>query len=307
MSFFFCNFARKIESRLMTTTIIAIILTIIVLIFGFWLIQYSQFRNEEKKRQWELKRESQKSISPIRLRAYERLALVLERTQPEHLLMDLDVSQFTVPQLQQRLLQTIRLEFDHNMSQQIYVSEQVWDKIVAARGQMLAFVSAMAMQLPPESTSLDYAKTLLTAYNTNGETANETALHALKEEAAKYGLTLHPKKTRIVKLTKGFTFLKIRYHVSRGKTIKTLVRSGIVRMRRKMKKFIRMIGKTRLKPDDVYASVQSWAAHARAAQSYHAVKNMIQLYDELFDGYRLTRHYWRTHKDIKRKRKVLRL
>ena len=78
-----------------------------------------------------------------------------------------------------------RLEFDHNMSQQIYVSEQVWDKIVAARGQMLAFVSAMAMQLPPESTSLDYAKTLLTAYNTNGETANETALHALKEEAAK--------------------------------------------------------------------------------------------------------------------------
>lgn len=129
----------------------------------------------------------------------------------------------------------------------------------------------------------------------------------LREEAAKYGLTLHPKKTRIVKLTKGFTFLKIRYHVSRGKTIKTLVRSGIVRMRRKMKKFIRMIGKTRLKPDDVYASVQSWAAHARAAQSYHAVKNMIQLYDELFDGYRLTRHYWRTHKDIKRKRKVLRL
>jgi hypothetical protein len=86
---------------------------------------------------------------------------------------------------QQRLLQTIRLEFDHNMSQQIYVSEQVWDKIVAARGQMLAFVSAMAMQLPPESTSLDYAKTLLTAYNTNGETANEAALHALKEEAAK--------------------------------------------------------------------------------------------------------------------------
>jgi hypothetical protein len=167
------------------TEILKYCIPALIVLLATWIVMYKLFQNEQQKREWELKKAAQKEISPIRLRAYERLALVLERTQPEHLLMDLDVSQFTVPQLQQRLLQTIRLEFDHNMSQQIYVSEQVWDKIVAARGQMLAFVSAMAMQLPPESTSLDYAKTLLTAYNTNGETANETALHALKEEAAK--------------------------------------------------------------------------------------------------------------------------
>lgn len=157
----------------------------LIVLLATWIVMYKLFNNEQQKREWELKRAAQKEISPIRLRAYERLALMLERTQPEHLLMDLDVSQFTVPQLQQRLLQTIRLEFDHNVSQQIYVSEHVWELIVAARGQMLAFVSAMAAQLPPDSTSLDYAKFLLTAYNTNGETANEVALHALKEEAAK--------------------------------------------------------------------------------------------------------------------------
>ena len=78
-------------------------------------------------------------------------------------------------------------------------------------------------------------------------------------------------------------------------------------MRRKMKKFSGMIGKTRLKADDVYASVQSWTAHAKVAQSYYVVKNMMRLYNVLFDGYRMTRHYWRTHKDLKRKRKVLRL
>ena len=167
------------------TEILKYCIPALIVLLATWIVMYKLFQNEQQKREWELKKAAQKGSSPIRLRAYERLALVLERTQPEHLLMDLDVSQFTVPQLQQRLLQTIRLEFDHNMSQQIYVSEQVWDKIVAARGQMLAFVSAMAMQLPPESTSLDYAKTLLTAYNTNGETANEAALHALKEEAAK--------------------------------------------------------------------------------------------------------------------------
>ena len=167
------------------TEILKYCIPALIVLLATWIVMYKLFQNEQQKRDWELKKAAQKEISPIRLRAYERLALVLERTQPEHLLMDLDVSQFTVPQLQQRLLQTIRLEFDHNISQQIYVSEQVWDKIVAARGQMLAFVSAMAMQLPPDSTSLDYAKTLLTAYSTNGETANETALHALKEEAAR--------------------------------------------------------------------------------------------------------------------------
>ena len=106
----------------MTSTITAIILTIVVLIFGFWLIQHSQFRNEEKKRQWELKRESQKSISPIRLRAYERLTLLLERTKPEHMVMEMQknnpeaMTTWTIGQMQQYLLQTLRAEFDHNQS-----------------------------------------------------------------------------------------------------------------------------------------------------------------------------------------------
>ena len=157
----------------------------LIVLLATWIVMHKLFNNEQQKREWELKRASQKEISPIRLRAYERLALMLERTQPEHMLMELDVATMTVQQVQQRLLQTIRLEFDHNMSQQIYVSESVWEQIMAARGQMMAFVTAMAVQLPPESTSLDYAKVLLTAYSTNGETANEKALRALKEEAAK--------------------------------------------------------------------------------------------------------------------------
>lgn len=129
----------------------------------------------------------------------------------------------------------------------------------------------------------------------------------LKEEAAKCGLTLHPKKTQIVKLTKGFTFLKIRYRISHEKTIKTLDRSGIVRMRRKMKKFTKMVGKTKLTADDVYASVQSWVAHAKVAMAYHTVKNMMELYDRLYGGYRMTRTYWRKHRGIKRKKRVLRI
>ena len=152
------------------------------------------FKSEEEKRLWELKRAAQKEISPTRLRAYERLALLLERTQPEALVMALSerleqagtsIANLSVQQMQQDLLRTVRMEFDHNMSQQIYVSDEVWAKIIGARDQIGAFISTMALQLPPESNSMDYAKTLMTAYRNNGETPHQIALDALKEEARK--------------------------------------------------------------------------------------------------------------------------
>lgn len=172
-----------------TTYILLIVLVVVIMIFGFWLIQYSQFRNEEKKRMWELKRESQKTISPIRLRAYERLTLLLERTKPEHMIMELRQNQpdafttWTVMQMQQYLLQTIRAEFDHNQSQQVYVSEEVWDLIINARDQLGAFVIAMAAQLPKNANAQVYATTLLTAFNSNGLTPSDKALEELKNEA----------------------------------------------------------------------------------------------------------------------------
>ena len=85
--------------------------------------------------------------------------------------------------MQQHLVRTIRLEHEHNMSQQVYVSEEVWAMIQNAKEQTLAFVNTVAQQLPAESTALDYAKTLITAYATNGDTPNELALQALKKEA----------------------------------------------------------------------------------------------------------------------------
>ena len=170
-------------------TALLIILIIATMIFGFWLIQYSNFRNEERKRQFELKRESQKTISPIRLRAYERLTLLLERTKPEHILMELQqrepnaLATWTISQLQQYMLQTIRAEFDHNQSQQVYVSEEVWDLIINARDQMATFVIAIAGQLPPNATTQNYVTALLTAYTSNGTTPTEKALEELKNEA----------------------------------------------------------------------------------------------------------------------------
>ncbi len=156
----------------------------LIVLLCTWLVMYKFYKNENDKRNFELKRASQKEISPIRLRAYERLTLVLERTQPEHLLLNVDISGMTVLQIQQLLLRTIRMEFDHNLSQQIYVSPELWDKIILARDEVASFISTMAMKLPEGSTPMDYAQLLITAYRNNGVTPHQEALAALKEEVA---------------------------------------------------------------------------------------------------------------------------
>ena len=148
-----------------------------------WLVMHKFYRSEAEKRLWELKRLSQKEISPLRMRAYERLALLLERTTPEHMLVELNLGEMTILQVQQHIMHTMRMEYDYNISQQIYVGEQVWNAIIESRDQMVAFINTMAQQMPPESNALDYAKVLITAYASNGETANQQAMQLLRAEA----------------------------------------------------------------------------------------------------------------------------
>lgn len=117
-------------------------------------------------------------------------------------------------------------------------------------------------------------------------------LNKMKEICDALGLTFNAKKTRIVKVSRGFVFMKVRYRVtSTGRIIRTLTRAGIVRMRRKLKKFKKMVNDGRLTLDDVYNSMQSWLAHAKIALAYHTKKSMLKLYNQLFNGYRITKKW----------------
>lgn len=165
------------------TDILAYTLPSLIVLGCVYVVMMKFYRNESEKRLWELKLQSQKEITSTRLRAYERLALLLERTQPERMLVDLTISEMSVLDVQRSLLMKIRQEFDHNMSQQIYVSDELWEKMMVVREQSMAFVNAMATQLPTEATALDYAKVLMTAYDQNGVTPHEVALETLKKEA----------------------------------------------------------------------------------------------------------------------------
>ena len=154
----------------------------LVVLLSVWIVMRYLLRGEEERRLWEIKKNTEKEVTPIRLRAYERLALLLERTEPEQLLSDLNLTQMTKAELEQRLLLNVRREWEHNMSQQIYVGDDVWAKVMKARDEIASFIHTMALQMPTESTTLDYAKVLMSAYRLNGTTPHQIAMEALKDE-----------------------------------------------------------------------------------------------------------------------------
>ena len=155
----------------------------LIVLLATWLVLFKMLRDERDKREFELRKASHKEALPIRLRGYERLAILLERTTPEHMLRDMDIANLTVQQLQILLMKTVRLEFDHNLSQQVYVSDAVWEAVILVEEEMISFIAAGAKNFAPDSPALPYAQQLITVYGTNGQTPNQLAQIKLREEA----------------------------------------------------------------------------------------------------------------------------
>ena len=89
--------------------------------------------NEEKRRLFLLQKENQKLSLPLRLQAYERMTLFLERITPQQLLVRIPPRNLSKKEYEMLLVNSIDEEFEHNLSQQIYVSEKLWNVIRAAK------------------------------------------------------------------------------------------------------------------------------------------------------------------------------
>jgi hypothetical protein len=138
--------------------------------------------SEEKKREKDIKMAGYKIITPIRLQAYERLVLFLERISPESLIMRLHQTGLTPAQLQSILLQNVREEFEHNLSQQVYVSSQAWELIRTAREDIIKLVNTAAAKLNEKATATDFCQKIFELSLSENKLITKTALEFLKNE-----------------------------------------------------------------------------------------------------------------------------
>ena len=154
---------------------------IIVLIAAVLIIK-QMVKNDQNRRNYEMISKNQQIITPIRLQAYERLTLLLERLSPESLIMRVSKPKMTAKQLQSELLSIIRSEFDHNVSQQIYVTPQVWEIIKNSRAKIIQLINGAASRVKPDSPALGLSKLILESLMAQEKSPTSLALDALKNE-----------------------------------------------------------------------------------------------------------------------------
>lgn len=142
--------------------------------------------NEQKKRQIESRTNNQKLITPIRLQAFERLSMFLERINPESLLLRVQEPSMTVENLQSALLLTVRAEYEHNISQQIYVSGKTWAAVKGAKDNTIRLINQTAGGLQPQAPSAELAKRILQTVMSIDKSPSQIGLELLKLEAGHF-------------------------------------------------------------------------------------------------------------------------
>ncbi|TAL58972.1 MAG: hypothetical protein EPN88_17840 [Bacteroidetes bacterium] len=126
-----------------------------------WVLLRNMIRNDQDKRRQELILQNSRTVTPIKLQAYERIVLYLERISLESLLVRVSSSEMTASQLHSTLLNAIRSEFEHNLSQQIYMSQQAWEVVRNARSNMIKIINSEAEKMPANSSGMTLSKQLL--------------------------------------------------------------------------------------------------------------------------------------------------
>jgi hypothetical protein len=147
-----------------------------------WLLIRKFLENDRKIKKMDLMFRNEQYILPIRMQAYERLVLFLERISPESLLMRVNHKGMNSQQLHSELLATIRAEFEHNLAQQIYISRDGWEIVKNARSGLINIINTAAKSIEPESPSIKLSQTILEAIIDNENSPTSIAIDFLKKE-----------------------------------------------------------------------------------------------------------------------------
>jgi HPt (histidine-containing phosphotransfer) domain-containing protein len=156
--------------------------SLVVLATAYLLIE-KFLENERHHRNMTFRRESQGLTTPVRLQAYERLTILLERITPGNLISRVHKSGMSAKLLQAELLKAIRTEYEHNLSQQVYVSPGAWELIKNAKEETIKLINTAAINVSDEASGVDLGKLILEVSMNIEKMPTQVALDYVKQEA----------------------------------------------------------------------------------------------------------------------------
>ena len=167
--------------------VLAILATLALTGLIFYLLVKRYFDNQQKQRLLQMKlderRETLRTVTPIRLQAYERMALFLERISPNSLVLRCYQPGMDLKLLQGVMTKNIRDEWEHNLSQQVYLSPELWASIREAKDEMINLVNSSAVSLTDTADPTRLAATIFAsaADRSPVDSALDTMHNELKE------------------------------------------------------------------------------------------------------------------------------
>lgn len=167
------------------TDILKITIPALIVMFTAWILIRNLIKNDQDKRKQELILQNSRTVVPIKLQAYERIVLFLERISLESLLVRVSTPGMTAGQLHSALLTTIRSEFEHNLSQQIYMSPQAWEVVRNARSGTIKIINGEFEKLAEGANGMAFSKILLESIMELEKEPTRAAIDFIKGEVGR--------------------------------------------------------------------------------------------------------------------------
>lgn len=158
----------------------------LAVLYGMFLVVKTFTEKELSKTQVDIKRKSSEYVLPNRLQAYERVCLLLERISVGNIVMRVNNPEFNVAMLHSQLLTEIRSEFNHNLSQQIYMSDDAWTLVKKAVEETTALINQSYGDIAnKELKGFELAKAIFNRQAATTSDPIEEALLFIKREIRK--------------------------------------------------------------------------------------------------------------------------
>lgn len=160
-----------------------LLIPVLILTAAVWVFVRYYIKTEKEKLIVKIGLKNKEIITPVRLQAYERLVLLLERMESSQVILRNVALGQTAAQLQQSLINNIKAEFDHNLSQQLYISSEAWMMIKKAHETIITSINEAASQINAEASASDLAQLIFQNEASIEQPEIQKAMEYLKNEA----------------------------------------------------------------------------------------------------------------------------
>ena len=166
----------------MVYDLLKITLPALIVLYVAYLLVRSFLQKQLDEIAFNVRQKNQEVVVPIRLQAYERVILLLERITPSNLLSRLGNAEYSAEEFQQILIHEIRNEVNHNLSQQLYMSDSAWTYVTSAVEQTISLINSSANTLDEKAKGIDLARAVLENGEREGMDTSSQAIKFIKEE-----------------------------------------------------------------------------------------------------------------------------